>query len=239
VGIAWLVLGRELRPLGFAIILFYGGVFMASALSLYPLGAARIDVYSYPVSIFCSVAGFRAVASNFRVYILINLVTIYLIVSSMSLCGTIRYPVNSSRKTVQLLEKYEQAGDTVIVYPWANWALGFYGKWLPVFVNVSDSTNSFYIEVERMRTHILRESWRGMDFRTSPEIVASQLGFLSEHPAKVIYVASSAHNAELQNTPNDWIRKGILEQGYKIILHEKCIDGEFSIFEPADKISIE
>ena len=138
----------------------------------------------------------------------------------------ISYPINSSRAVVELLQQHEKNGDTLIIFPWANWAVGYYGKWKPIFVNVDDSTNGFYMEVDRPNTYVLRETYKGIDFRRSPQVTSSQLKFLETNPKRVIYLATSILSA-----PHRWIIEAIISHGYSIEYDGKCYDGCLMVFK--------
>lgn len=57
VGIAALLLGRERRVLGVALLLLYSQSVALSALHLYPMGSDRLDVYLHPAHLLFVVAG--------------------------------------------------------------------------------------------------------------------------------------------------------------------------------------
>lgn len=225
-GIWRLICDKENRPIGYTVALFYIAIFMASALKNYPIGGGRTDIFTYPISVLAATAGVWHITRAIKIIPVLLLITI-LVFYLNDVRDKISYPINSSRAVVELLHQHEKDGDTLIIFPWANWAVGYYSKWKPVFVNVDDSTNGFYMGVDRPNTYVLRETYKGIDFRLSPQVMSSQLKFLETNPKRVIYLAT---NILVARAPHQWIIKTIIAQGYSIEYYGKCDDGCLIVF---------
>jgi len=240
-GLAWLALLIPLgllallarpdgRPLGLSLLLLYAGLFLASALSLYPVGGGRVDVHSYPVSILAAVGALWLLHRRIRAVSIVaaGLAIGYFLVQFP---GTeYFYPASPAREIVERVNEETQAEDGLIVYPWSNWALGTYGKWPVRFVPVTGSANTFYVEPERDGTLVLRESVGGESFQGGPAIVGDQLlPFLTDGPSRLVYMAVWG-----PTEPHNWIVQAVVASGYAIQHHETYGGGIMIVFTRAE-----
>jgi hypothetical protein len=220
-GIVWLL--HSERWLGAFCLLFYLLAVLASGLRLYPLGGGRVDLYAHPVTILCAVAGayamFRAVPMRY--------VAGAVLVAAFWLAADTRYVDVADKQAVAELNREVRADDGIVIYPHANWAAGYYGKWPVKLVKVSDSTNGFYVHLERPRALTLHETEGGVEFRRSPKVLARRLGpFLNRRHRRVLYLG-----AHLNSGADRWIRGFFQSNGYNAKKQFRQGSSCFVVFE--------
>lgn len=226
-GIFRLIFDKEKRPIGLSIVCFYASIIAAGVLKIYPIGGGRTDIFTFPISIFAAVVGVWTFAKRFKWSgVLLCAAVIVLFVKDSNTRA--EYPNNFNKEAVQLLNKQEKSDDAIIIFPWANWAVGYYGKWKPLFVKVEDSTNGFFVEPKRHNTYVLRETWGGVDFRDSSDVITSQLAFMKNDQKRILYLACSVF--DVSKKPHEWIIENIIARGYAVEYEEKFIDGCFMVF---------
>ena len=208
------------RPLGIALLGLYLVVIVASGLRLYPIGGGRTDLYIAPVSILLVAAAAHMEGRLGRV------LTPAVAVASVGIClVSLRgmhpeYPDTGSWQTMEKVNELVRDGDALVIYPWSNYAVGYYGRWPARLVEVEDSTNGFYVELDRPDTLVLRETWRGVSFESDRSVVAEQLQpLLAQGLPRLVYVAIRGPIA-----PHTWIVETILSQGYQIT-HQESHNG--------------
>ena len=117
--------------------------------------------------------------------------------------------------------------DGLVVYPWTNWAIGYYGKWPARIIKAEDSSNGFYVHLLRPRTLVLHETYKGVNFYSDPHLAQNQLSeFLASGFNRLFYISSLK-----KNNAHKWIVNYIIEQGYRKRVNEKYYDGNFMLFE--------
>ena len=105
--------------------------------------------------------------------------------------------------------------DALVVHPWGNWAIGYYGPWPVTLVKVSDSTNGFFVHPARDHTLVLAESYEGRSFR-DPVAIESQLSKLMSEPfSRIVYFGDHGHWPEHQA-----IARAIARYGYVVTRQE-------------------
>jgi len=216
VGLARLLWRRDGRALGLAMAGLYAGVVAAAALRLYPIGGGRTDLYAVPISILlaaCALSGHGrwsrwlppAAAALAAAHFLITLPS-----------GRSAYPEEGGRAIVERANEIVRDEDGLVIYPWSNYAVGYYGRWPVRLVPVADSTNGFYVRLERERTLVLHETLAGRSFEAGPDVVERQLiPFLADGPERLVYVAVKG-----PTDPHAWIVRTIVSHGYRMVDHE-------------------
>jgi len=231
VGIAALLRRRPTRPLGAAVVAIYAGVAGASALSRFPVGGGRTDLFSYPVTLLCIAAALGAIPWRRR-----RVAAGAALLAIAALAWTIRdgpveYPPTGAATIVRQAARVIQPGDGLVVYPWSNWAAAYYGPWPYKLAAAADSTNGYYAELERPATLVLRESVDGVKFDASPRGVESQLEiYLPAAPARVYYLALWGPPA-----PNDWVVRAFRAHGYRPSGGEKSQGAMWLRFERGEE----
>jgi len=215
------------RPLGVALLGLYLVVIVASGLRLYPIGGGRTDLYIAPVSILLVAVAARTEGRLGR------FLTPAVAVASLGICFVslrgIRpdYPDTGSWETMETVNKLVRDEDALVIYPWSNYAVGYYGRWPVHLVEVPDSTNGFYAEPDRPGTLVLRETWRGASFESDRSVVAEQLQpLLAQGYPRLVYVAIRG-----PIPPHTWIVETILSQGYKVAHQESHTGAIVMVFD--------
>jgi hypothetical protein len=211
VGIVVLLKRRATRPLGVAVIAIYLGVAAASALSRFPVGGGRTDLFSYPITLLCVAAALGAIPWRRRLVAGAAALAAIVALGWTIRDGPVEYPATGAATIVRQAARRITPADGLVVYPWSNWAAAYYGPWPFRLVAVADSTNGYYAELERPGTLVLRESADGVKFDASPRAVESQLAaYLPGAPARVYYLSLFGPPA-----PNDWVVRAFRAHGYR------------------------
>jgi hypothetical protein len=211
VGIAALLYRRATRPLGAAIVAIYAGVAAASALSRFPVGGGRTDLFSYPVTVLCIAAALGAIPTRRRLAAGIAALGAIGALGWTIREGPVEYPATGAATIVRQAARRIDPADGLVVYPWSNWAAAYYGPWPYRLVEVADSTNGYYAVLERPATLVLRASADGEKFDASPRVIEAQLAaFLPQAPDRVYYLSLWGPPA-----PNDWAVRAFRAHGYR------------------------
>jgi hypothetical protein len=215
------------RPLGIALLGLYLSILVASGLRLYPIGGGRTDLYIAPVSILlvAVAAGMEGRLGRF--------LKPAMAVASLGIClVSLRdlrpgYPETGSWQAMERVNELVRDGDALVIYPWSNYAVGYYGRWPARLVEVEDSTNGFYVELDRPGTLVLRETLRGASFESDRSVVAEQLQpLLARGFPRLVYVAIRGPIA-----PHTWTVETILSQGYEVAHQESHSGALVMVFD--------
>jgi len=210
-GIAALILDRSTRPLGAAVLAMYVGVASASAIGRFPVGGGRTDLFSYPVTLLCVAAALGAIPRRRR---LVHGAAALAAIAALAWTlrdAPVEYPPTGAATIVRRVASVIAPDDGLVIYPWSNWAAAYYGPWPSRLVEVADSTNGYYADLDRPHTLVLRESADDVRFDAGPQVVTSQLErYLPGAPPRVYYVALYGPPA-----PNDWAVRAFRAHGYR------------------------
>src|SRR5438093_1522008 len=131
-GLVGALVVKETRLIGLAFMSFYAALVVMAALKMYPMGGGRTDIFGYPVSLLAATSVFvpvlRAKRIGRAVGALAALATLLLVWEGKDR----RFPyinANDSKAAIQFLAGHIRDEDGLIVYPHANWAIAYYGKW--------------------------------------------------------------------------------------------------------------
>ena len=209
-GIVLLCMRRNTRPIGFALLLFYGGMLAASALHLYPLGGRRTDIFSYPVTVLTITGAVWTLSRWVRFLPQAALIVVIVEILLFFPASPVTYPQLGGRSAIEMANELARDGDGLVVAPCDSWALGCYGRWPVQLVRAEESSNGFVVQVSRRDTLILRESWRGLDYRQTPSVVRAQLEpFLTDAPRRIFFVSIGR-----RPSADEWIAQVIAGHGY-------------------------
>jgi hypothetical protein len=209
-GIVLLCSRRHARPIGLALLLFYGGLLAASALHLYPLGGRRTDIFSYPVTILTIIGALWALSRWMRPLPEVALLVVIVQMLLFFPPPPIHYPMQGGRSAVRMVSELIRDEDALVVAPRSNWAVGCYGPWPVRFQRADDSSNGFVVGIVRPHTLVLRELWEALDSRRPRPVIRAQLEpFLLGAPRR-LFCLSIGSSPSL----DEWIGQVITEQGY-------------------------
>lgn len=157
VGLVELVRRPRTRAVALFFALFYLQMLAASALKLYPLGEARIDSFGWPVTVLLASAGASVVLRRRRgLELLVGAAVLYFSITTVQ-ATVLHYKAAGDRPVVEKLDQALTDQDALVVYPWANWSLAYYGPWPADLIPQPDSTNAFYAVPRRPKTLVLGE----------------------------------------------------------------------------------
>jgi hypothetical protein len=198
------------RLVGIGLLLFYSGMFVASAIELYPLGGRRTDVFSYPITILAVVAAVWAISRHARWFSRLILLVVGLYALLLYPGRPIEYPRTGGKELVEQAEMLLQDEDWLLISPASSWAFGCYGSWPVRLVPVEESTNRFVAEVARPRTTMLREAMTTWAVEPEPALVLGQLEELRKHrPHRIVYVSIQPSGGT-----DSWVSGALASLGY-------------------------
>jgi len=169
IGLLWLVVRRQWRVVGLVLVVTYGGLLVASALGLYPIGRGyhgRVVLFSNPLVVLLMVSGIAAVTSRLPGRVLVRSV-----VALAALAFLARHPAvvsyfdHNHSAFVRALVTRQQPADAVIVNDRASYLVGVYAGW-PSSIVPSRRPEQFYLRFERPLTLTLpprAERGEGLD----------------------------------------------------------------------------
>ena len=130
VGLLLCFVDRKRYPIGLCLSLFFGGVLLAATLEIYPLGTGRTDIYSYPISILAVLLAAEWLFRVPRLRAVAGGVVFALSTALLILIGAeSRYEEGEDALLVRLLSERVRAEDLVVIYPHAEFAVGYYSDW--------------------------------------------------------------------------------------------------------------
>jgi hypothetical protein len=227
-GLVWLFVRRRTRPAAWLCCAAAVAAVAASALHAYPLGGGRTDIHLHPFMILAIAAAAGALERLIAPAAVLAAAALLGFIGFEALAGArYEYPRTGDRAIVEEVNALVAGDDGLIVYPWASWAVGLYGRW-PIDLMPSDATtNGFHAAPRRDHSLVLEESAGGVDFRAGPEVVRSQLrAFLPAAPARIVVVYAEARQPVIS-----WIEEALAEAGYRAV-GRKFIDAAgYAVFE--------
>ncbi|MFC1462520.1 hypothetical protein ACFLQU_02835 [Verrucomicrobiota bacterium] len=226
VGLYAMIRKPEWRGVGLAVTAFYLGIFLASLLRIYPLGAGRTDAFSYPFTITAAALGIDLLTRKYKFFAVGGAVFVLAVFGFELATVRYTYPESGARAVVERVSDAVQADDALVVYPCSNWPLALYGKWPTELVVMKEPVTGFYMYPERPRTLVINEVIDGVWYAHDARIVKQQLEpFLLKAHERLVYMASSAHEHV-----NAWIVECITSHGYIVQVSETYPTSYFMIF---------
>lgn len=226
-GFLYLFKSSNLKVLGISLFLFYLVPIFLSAVHKYPLGAkaTRLEIYSYPLTIFLFFTGAhcfytlikktifeREVALNgkelskyFTEQMVSCIFLSFLIMMMIILIwnNTKRVYYTSSEQCIsEAVSLVERNEGNVIVYPLASMAFGYYTKEAVDFVSDSGYSSGFNIKMNKENYHVL-PFIRG--FRSDPTMLEESLRNIPYEEYDDIYYIASHYSNESSNYIEDFI----------------------------------
>jgi hypothetical protein len=201
-GLIWLFIAPPRRWFGLAVVGFYAGFLLASALHAYPMGMGRPDIFAFPVAIALFVLGIELVTAWLPRPEIVRLAA-GIVVALFALVRPIHagyWAVNDARLVIRLSAEARER-DGVIISADGTYLVAHYGAW-PVRVSAtSDVSNATQAEIERDRTlHVTDER--------KPERSVERL-VDAVHPDRIWYVAFRTKGFER-------IATVLLRRGYEV-----------------------
>ena len=130
VGLIWLLARRQCRFVGLALGGIYSAVVVASGLELYPLGAGRTDIFTFPVGILLFTAGVWCVTDVLRrrsaIRLLAAMTAVALVISRPV---PVTYRDRNDARLVEHLAGNVQSEDWIMLSFSAGYLAAFYGPW--------------------------------------------------------------------------------------------------------------
>ena len=149
VGLIWLLERRQYRFVGLALGGIYAAVVVASGLELYPLGAGRTDIFTFPVGILLFTAGVWCVTDALRRSSAIRLFAAALAVAlAVSHPVPVTYRDRNDARLVENLAGNIQSDDWIMLSFSAGYLAAFYGPW-DVDLIPHDTSTGFVATVVR------------------------------------------------------------------------------------------
>ena len=239
VGLVAMLLDKRWRAIGVALCIFYPGLFLASMLKLWPVGAGRTDIFSYPLTITAAIYAVDVLTRKYRFFAIGGAVLAFAALGVDVATVRYTYPETGARTVVERANETVRPDDALIVYPCSNWALAMYGRWPTRFVVLENPDPGFYMYPDRPRTLVINEEIDRVWYDHDPTIVRRQLvPFLGQSHRRLVYIANAAHEHV-----NDWIVECITSHGYAVETSETYPTAYFTVFlktppRPASHISL-
>ena len=130
VGLIWLLARRQCRFVGLALGGIYSAVVVASGLELYPLGAGRTDIFTFPVGILLFTAGVWCVTDvlprRSAIRLLAAMTVVALVISRPV---PVTYRDRNDARLVEHLAGNVQSDDWIMLSFSAGYLAAFYGPW--------------------------------------------------------------------------------------------------------------
>lgn len=140
--------------LSFLGIYFYLTLLILGMLRIYPLGGQRLDIFSYPISIFYFIAGLEflfdkvKIRLNLGVQIIAGIVVIF-----VSLPTIIKYCIDDwetkSSSYIIYIEENLKQNEGVLVFPHGAFSLGYYSHYPIEFYKANTLATGFSLRVKK------------------------------------------------------------------------------------------
>ena len=187
IGAVWLVTRRETRFVGLVALGTSAAFLAASALSVYPLGTGRPDIFFLPVPIVLFAAGLHFVTAVLRLPSIYRLI-LATVVSWLAIVSPLRVeypnPNPGAFEFVDTIATRAEPGDGLVLTWPAGFPVGFYGPWDVDVLPFDQSHNATQTRVKRDRTLHLPRYDDGSQVRL--------LGpYLTQSPPERIWFGSS------------------------------------------------
>ncbi|MCM3874907.1 MAG: glycosyltransferase family 39 protein [Thermoanaerobaculia bacterium] len=186
-GFALLLWRRETRSAAAFVAALWTALFAVSAMRLYPMDG-RTTSFAYPLVALVAAATISAQMQRARQAVVREGVLAFLAAAVvLTSASRVAYPAGDDARLVRTLVAESEPGDTVLIYPHANWTAGYYSGWPVRLVPVDYYGTRFEARLLRDRSVVLR-SFPG--YENHPEVLDPALEELvSRKPDRVLYVA--------------------------------------------------
>jgi hypothetical protein len=161
------------------------------------MGQSRLDCFAWPVATLAVCLGAARMIEHVPVVSRLQRVGIvsggaclalFLYTARQQLQCPAQYVASSERQIVHAVHDLVADGTPLVVYPWANWALGYYGDWPVELVPAPETAAHFYAVSQRPRTLVLREAYDGRNFLEHHEVITSALRpFVAAAGPRIVY----------------------------------------------------
>ncbi len=188
-GFAALLHRRETRPTAAFLVALWASFFAAAAMRLYPMDS-RTTAFAYPLVALVAAATISTLAHRaHKTLVREGLPAILAAAVVLTSASRVAYPPFEDARLVRTLAAESEPGDTVLIYPHANWAVGYYSGWPVRLVPVDYYGNRFEARLLRDRS-ITLPGFPG--YEDHPEVLVPALEELvSRKPRRVLYLATN------------------------------------------------
>ncbi len=211
-GLIGLFIAPAKRWFGLAVVGFYAGFLLASALHAYPMGMGRTDIFAFPVAIALFAVGIQSLTAWLRRPERAR-AALGIAAATFALVRPIHahyWGVNDARLVTRLSAEATDR-DGIVISEDGSYLVAHYGTW-PVRVSpTSKVSNATRAEIERGRTLYVASKEKP---RESVERFID-----SEHPERIWYVA-------FRTTIFEGIAVALLRRGYDVQQVEQTQMGE-------------
>ena len=152
-GLGWLLAREETRFFGMVIVGFFAARLVASALWINPLGASRVDIFSFPVTICLFATGIHAATMSFP-----RAATIKLAAATTAVAVALAHPVNAEYldtddvPLVEVVSSVARPEDGMILSQAGVFLTAFYGPWAVATGAADDISHGTAVTLVRDRT---------------------------------------------------------------------------------------
>lgn len=227
VGLIAGVLNRRSRFATVTVLGFYLLLLVLSAARLYPFGAGRLDIFAFPVTLLVAVLALGPLQELPWGRGILALVAAALSLFLLKGNASTRFKYNDAgdREIVECAVKHLEEGDALLIFPTANWAVGYYGPWESTFGRVSDSTNGYFAYPLRANTVVLHETLDGKPYHGKPEVIRQKVReLLANRPRRLVGIST------LGPGPEGAAAAEAKALGYTQVASEKKRDGRCMVF---------
>ena len=173
-GLYGLITRREIKWLAL-ICLSCASIIVANALRIYPLGAARTDLFFVPLPILVIVFGcrelLRRLDREWAKGLVVGAFAATVLVISPRSYGYV--PVDEARAVRDLETRFRpDAGDGLLIQPFGAMALSYYGGWDCTLRRSTLFAHGFQAVPEIPASYLIPEGKDGVEFRDNPSLLA-------------------------------------------------------------------
>ncbi|HSB64089.1 MAG TPA: hypothetical protein VLJ18_07980 [Thermoanaerobaculia bacterium] len=198
----------------------------AAAMRLYPVDG-RTTAFAYPLVALVAAGTISMPMKRARRAVVREGVPAFLAAAVvLTSSSRVEYPVVEDARLVRSLRAESEPGDTVLIYPHANWAAGYYGDWPVRLVPVDYYGTRFESRLLRDRSITLPGR---LGYEDHPEVLDPALEELvSQKPERVLYLAT--HLEVKCCAAHVHIREFLGASGYRSERLARSLDGELLRF---------
>jgi hypothetical protein len=215
---------RRTRMIGLWIAVFYLELVVASGLGLYPLGAGRTDIFSYPVTILLIVLGADLVLRRLRataarpVFAALALVLVLVHGQSRGYQPSVEHA-----KSVARLQNEVRDGASLLLYHHASFAVAYYSDWPIELRSWDEYAHGFEVAFRRPRTAVLPKY---SDLRAHADDLRADVTRLLPDPGdRLVYYAT-----DYKPWLSQLLRKTIEGRGYRGVSEAKAMREELVVY---------
>ncbi len=232
-GMGVLLLKKQTRMFGCIAWSVFLGCIVLSLLHIYPLGGGRTDLFLFPIIILSLGAllhaGVIACKKTWCHVLLTGLLGVALFAASGNIYAS--YPDVDDAQLVRELVRVAEPDDGVLVYPHANWAVGYYAPWNAVIQRTEYYAHGFAMLPQRNDTMVFPGGAAEIPYTAIPDTLLPSLGYYLSHPHKRIFLIVLYGRQDII----DLLTKILQTSGYRLSRQKLGKNGSLHLFERAEK----